>query len=193
MPLYVNFLRRISPRTGDYTNLDERTAFIAEAERNLRVLCPLANVSSRDGVVTLAGTPASCPRGVELVRRLVQSCYRIDISKTTGRNNRCDPTYRHGGKTGSTVYWNPQHTDPVAGVVCPTYIVLAHELGHADQFVRGIIGPSDLYPARGRRGFSLRIENLNIFGRHIGADTDDKGITENMLRDEHNVTLRPSY
>lgn len=134
-------------------------------------------------------------RGHELLRRLVQSGFRIEIVQ--GSASMCDPTYKHGGKTGSRVRWNPGQVAmlPTSRGLqqCPGCIALGHELGHADQLIRGIHHSADLYPARGSRGFSLRLELLNIRGHYEGPDRDTNAVTENDLRRELRLPIRSYY
>lgn len=129
-------------------------------------------------------------RGHELLRRLVQSAFRVVIVE--GPTSKCVPTNRQVGRCGSQVIWRPgQMPSNAPACFC---IGLGHELGHADQLIRGIVGSSDLFPARGGSGgFSLRLEMLNITGR-FGSETWD-GITENQLRQEHfpRCTMRRAY
>ncbi len=134
-------------------------------------------------------------RGHELLSRLVRSGYRVEISR--GSRSVCDPTYKHGGRTGSTVRWNPAQVAmlPTSRGLqqCPSCIALGHELGHADQMIRGIHSSADLYPARGSRGFSMRLELLNILGVNVGSDRDPRAVTENDLRRELLVPTRTFY
>jgi hypothetical protein len=134
--------------------------------------------------------PMSHPNGYELLRRLVTSEKQVFIQKITDSRNRCVPTHNNGEATGSTVYWNPEHDDPVAGVECPPYIALGHELAHADQLIRGIVNAADL-SGRADPQRRARAEWLNVTGTS-GSSSDEDAITENDLRADNNLARRPT-
>jgi hypothetical protein len=169
--------------------------FVSRVQRALQQLDPSAMVYHNriylDETVPYTGHG----QGHELLRRLVQSGYRVDIAH--GNRSVCDPTYKHGGRTGSTVRWNPAQIAMLPtsrGVTqCPSCIALGHELGHADQMIRGVHSAADLYPARSRFGFSMRLELLNIRGYNTGSDRDPHAVTENHLRRELRVPDRTYY
>lgn len=164
-------------------------SFQRQVRTALEHLDPSAEVINRRVYFDSSIGIASHQRGHELLRRLVQSGY--DVTIVQGDRSLCDATYKNGQQTGSTVIWRPGE-EPSNAPAC-FCIALGHELGHADQFIHGLVGPADLYPARrASSGLSPRIEWLNITGRYSHETWD--GITENQLRHEHvpRLRLRPS-
>ena len=164
MPLYVN---------GSSSFQDQVRGALEHLDPSIEIY---------DGRVGFDPTmsPGSHTRGHELLRRLIQSGYRVEIVQ--GSSSRCEPAYPRGGRTGSRVYWCPGQV-PSNAPAC-FCIALGHELGHADQFLNGIVYPADLYSSGSSSvGFSMRVEMLNITGRHMSETW--AGVTENQLRQEH--------
>ncbi|MBI4529239.1 MAG: hypothetical protein HY695_36030 [Deltaproteobacteria bacterium] len=171
-------------------HVDGSPEFVGQVRGALEHIDPTAMVMDRAVCFDTGRSFERHPRGHELLRRLVESGYRVVIIR--GTSSRCEPTYPNGMRTGSTVVWNFGQV-PTNAPAC-FCIGLGHELGHADQLIRGVVGAADLYPAGGgSSGFSMRLEMLNITGRY-GVETWD-GVTENQLRDEHvpRQAARPSY
>jgi hypothetical protein len=108
------------------------------------------------------------------------------------------PTFNYDAAAGG----RPQSMAPV-----PAFIILAHELSHADRIMRGTslmlkVGSKSGMPAsakldgiEGLPSFSVDFEHVEMVGWTADAYTcqDPDVVTENEMRAEHGVALRTRY
>jgi hypothetical protein len=131
--------------------------FPAVVESALQELDPSVRVNRDTGNVDFSAGVSiqGYERGHELIDRLVGSGHTIVISRfgssEGGQMNpsNWDRSYQPLQGSSSEVRWNPDNTDhriPVISggtEVIPTYLILGHELVHADQARLGVLSPQD--------------------------------------------------
>jgi hypothetical protein len=145
--------RDVSDTLGTWVCSD----FPSVVESALREIDPSATVNRSTGAVsfTAGSSTAGYERGHELIERLVNSGHTITISRFgSSEGGQTNPTnwdraYVPFGGSSTEVSWNPDDTEHQIPVhtggrqVIPTYLILAHELVHADQARIGILTSQD--------------------------------------------------
>jgi len=144
--------------------------------------------------------------GTNLVRRVIDMEDEIFVELTGGRS-----FFRAGNNIGR-LFFNPNdtymlvenHAGYISNQSTRAFIVLAHELIHADRWARRVMfSQSDMYPnwVRVRMNgvetpvpivLSEQREELAVIGIR-GQHVPGRDITENMIRQEHGFTLRRSH
>ncbi|OJU14161.1 MAG: hypothetical protein BGN88_07005 [Clostridiales bacterium 43-6] len=207
---------------------------IAQALKNLTSWrIDWVGVDVRNGVYKLTSPngklTATTPKGDLLISRLINNksftcTITLDYSLANGK---CTPINREdacGTKgSGSTVVWNPNYnpnflcyykdynnpTSKQVSTRChptktPNYIILGHELIHADRAMssRMIVywnGTADekkrwYTDANGKTQWeNVRVEELATVGLDENYINKNIDVTENMLREEHKLSIRGAY
>ncbi len=104
----------------------------------------------------------------------------VTITESATVNSSLTPeAAEHGIPSDVTVQYNPHSTASPTGESRPAFVGLAHELGHAEEGVRGeakpFVAPSDIEPG------TTPPREVNAIAR------------ENMVRREHALPERPTY
>jgi hypothetical protein len=138
-------------------------------------------------------TLKSKPEGKALVDRLQKSKNVILISDTSGENKTMpsgEPSKNGGAGLGSSINFNKDRTtgslDVNGGREAPPFVILGHELGHADAIDKGIQSYNYGSPLPGP-GYGVPIP-----GTTPPAEIHSLPV-ENKIRREHNIPERRSY
>jgi hypothetical protein len=158
-----------------------------------------------------AGAKAKWKNGNKLIKRLVDSkktCAIFTQAAAGSYEEDMNVENATNGKGSNTrVYLNPSFKPKVLvyngnklrveSRACPNFIMLGHELIHADRSMRGVSLPLDkntFYSFIGTNGKLqiglASIDELATVGIQ-GIESND--ITENQLRKEHNYRIRIAY
>jgi hypothetical protein len=134
----------------------------------------ISKISSKDG-------------GAALVSSLKDSTKTVTIVETSGGNSATAtlPGATNGKGSDSTIKFNPSKTtggvDDKGSNVRPSFVGLAHEMGHSQSYVTGTHQLTD-----------NSAEGYGASGSTPASETNSIK-QENIVRGEHNLTPRSSY
>jgi RHS repeat-associated protein len=193
-----------APTTGSFTSRDPLG--YAGGDANLYRYCannPVSYVDPSGMKIKISGSDEfkkrvqddldklrSKPHGRELVEKLEKSRRVITITESHGR----DRTRADGGKNAaeggndSTIQFNPnaKHrykvVDENGSDECPSYVILGHELGHAEENAAGTASSDDGTDENGK-GIPGTIPPTEKNSMH----------RERQIRKEHGLPDRPWY
>ncbi len=130
---------------------------------------------------------SSKPGGAALVKSLKESKFTVTIVESMGGNSASStlPEATNGKGSDSKIMFNPDSTiggvDDKGSVYRPSFVGLAHEMGHSQSYTTGTHQVAD--------------KNADGFGSAGTTPVSETNSIkqENIVRNEHNLTPRSSY